>query len=134
MNQSVLQICATKLRFSLRQTGADSDFTQNFCVKKWWVEPLLQILENNYLKIRGDQWPFGTLPKLHPFWWHQPSLIGEGFFYSGNSFPMVPSSMRRHHIVSRDSASSVASSSVASLTSSHLFSFLFHLEKTNNDT
>ena len=35
MNQSVLQICATKLRFSLRQTGVDSDFTQNFCVKIW---------------------------------------------------------------------------------------------------
>ena len=30
VNQSVLQICAIKLRFLLRQTGVDSDFTQNF--------------------------------------------------------------------------------------------------------
>ena len=30
VNQSVLQICAIKLRFLLRQTGVDSDLTQNF--------------------------------------------------------------------------------------------------------
>ena len=27
----------------------------------------------NFPKMRGGQRPFGTFPKIHPFWWRQPT-------------------------------------------------------------
>ena len=78
MNQSVSQVCAIKLRFSLRQTGVDSDFTQNFCVKIWWVEALLWINEfgprigvtPKEKKRYSCEWPSRPPPLL----WFSPPL------------------------------------------------------------
>ena len=34
--------------------------------------------QHDFPKMRGGgQQPFGTFPKIHPFWWGQASLIGK---------------------------------------------------------
>ena len=38
-------------------------------------------LQHNFPKMRGGQRPFGTFPKIHPFWYRrQPSILNHLIF------------------------------------------------------
>ena len=69
--KSLSQICAMKLRFLLRQTAVDSDFTQNIWVKIWRVESLFLIVNLSvmlHIKQFIHTWPsflWICLEKVH---------------------------------------------------------------------
>ena len=52
--------------------------TETLCCRFWTIEQGFEIgkkLQYDISKMRGrGQWPFGTFPKIHPFWYHHPSL------------------------------------------------------------
>ena len=61
-------ILRSKLRFLLRKTQIDSDFTQNFWVKIWWVGSLVYTLQTwfkTYYRFQSVVFFFFT--KLHKY-------------------------------------------------------------------
>ena len=78
-------ILRSKLRFLLRNTGVDSDFTQNFWGKNWWLEPLLFTYMSACAPKRNKAWKAFFPSKRHramfstefPFWflWGRRSYV-----------------------------------------------------------
>ena len=50
-------ILRSKLRILLRNTGVDSDFTQDFWGKNWRLKALVNALRSNHLEALSTCWP-----------------------------------------------------------------------------
>ena len=66
VNQGLLPICALQLRYLLRQTQVNSDFTQNIRVKILWVGALTAYLRHSSIVDRAAHYHDGRMIKTLP--------------------------------------------------------------------